>query len=229
MFKSGISFALPLLVVSNLLFSQKTVVSGKVVDNETNEPVPFTNICFQHSPVGTISEMDGSYYLSTNNATDTLLISSLGYEIKRIPVITGREQLINVSLVPTSFALEAVIIKPGENPAFRILRDINDHKKQNDPSRLQSYQYKAYTKLRLDMNNINPRLKDKRLMKEFGFVFDYLDSSELFNKNLSLQISFYDAQLIFHVQIRVILRFAFTDCKQSPVLPENGRFRQSPG
>lgn len=190
MIKAGIFFALIFLTGSQLVHSQKTIVSGKVVDDETNEPVPFTNICFQHSPAGTISEMDGSFFLSTANATDTLLISSLGYEIERISVIKGKTQVINVRLKSASIALEAVVVRPGENPAFRILREINDHKKQNDPSRLQSYRYKAYTKLRLDLNNISPELKNRRIMKNFGFVFDNVDSSELFNKNyLPLLIS----------------------------------------
>jgi hypothetical protein len=190
MIKPCLFFALFFMVISNNLCSQKTVISGKVIDDETNEPIPFTNICFQHSPVGTISEMDGSFFLSTFHATDTLLISSLGYEIKRVVVMKGKEQVINVSLVPASIAIEAVVVKPGENPAFRILRAIKDHKKQNDPARLQSYQYKAYTKLRLDMNNIDEKFMHQRILKKFSFVFDYVDSSALFNKNyLPLLIS----------------------------------------
>ncbi len=177
-------FFLPLfLVISHCVVAQKTVVSGRVMDDVTNEPVPFTNIGFQHSMVGTISETDGSFYLATLKATDTLFISSLGYETMRLPVRIGHEQVFNVRLMPVSIDIEAVVVKPGENPAFRILREINDHKKRNDQSRLQNYQYKAYTKLRLDLNNIGPNLKDQRFLKDFSFVFDYMDSSEIFNKN----------------------------------------------
>jgi hypothetical protein len=178
-------------LISNInLYSQTTVISGKVVDSETNEPIPFTNIGFQHSLVGTISEMDGSFYLASSKATDTLLISSVGYELLRLPVIKGTTQVFDVKLVPKSILLDAVIITPGENPAFKILKKINEHKKQNDPSRLSSYQYKAYTKLRLDLNNVGEKLKDQRILKDFGFVFEYMDSSEVFNKNyLPLLIS----------------------------------------
>ena len=41
----------------------------------------------------------------------------------------------------------------------------------------------AYTKLRLDLNNVDEKFKDQRILKDFGFVFDYMDSSEVFNKN----------------------------------------------
>jgi hypothetical protein len=172
-----------LLILNVNLIAQKTVVSGKVIDDETNEAIPYVNIGFQHSPVGTISETDGSFYLSTTKATDTLLVSSVGYELVRVPVVIGTTQAINVRLVTKSIAIEAVVVTPGENPAFKILRAINEHKKQNNPSRLSGYQYKAYTKLRLDLNNIDEKFKDQRILKDFGFVFDYMDSSEIFNKN----------------------------------------------
>jgi hypothetical protein len=182
-------FSLLLLVTFNV-YCQKTTISGKVFDDETGEAIPFVNIGFQHSLVGTISEMDGSFFLVTTKATDTLMVSCVGYELIRLPIAKGKEQVIDVKLKPRSIALEAVIVKPGENPAFRILKAINEHKKKNDPSRLTSYQYNAYTKLRLDINNVGQKLKDQRMMKDFGFVFDYMDSSQVFSKNyLPLLIS----------------------------------------
>ncbi|MBN2274736.1 MAG: carboxypeptidase-like regulatory domain-containing protein [Bacteroidales bacterium] len=184
-FMSGtrIIFLQLLLIVSHCMSAQNTVVSGKVLDDATGDPVPYTNIGFQHSTVGTISETDGSFYLSTTKATDTLFVSSLGYEIKRLPIKVGEAQEFIIRLAPVSIDIEAVVVRPGENPAFRILRKINEFKKQNDPTRIELYQYKAYTKLRLDLNNIGPNLKDRRFLKEFNFVFNYMDSSELFNKN----------------------------------------------
>lgn len=183
-------FILIILFSGQMAFGQKTIISGKVSDAETGEAIPYVNIGFQHSLVGTISETDGSFYLSTLKAGDTLLISSVGYTLARLPVIKGKDQVFDVKLSPMSIALEAVIVKPGENPAFRILKKINEHKKRNDPARLTSYQYNAYTKLRLDLNNVGDELKRKALLKDFGFVFEYMDSSQVFNKNyLPLLIS----------------------------------------
>lgn len=165
------------------VWGQITTITGKIIDNETGEPVPYTNIGFLHSLVGTISENDGSFFLATSQATDTLLVSSVGYELVRLPVQKGQTNTFDIRLITKSIELEAVVVTPGENPAFRILRAINDNKKRNDPARLPAYQYKAYTKLRLDLNNIGPGLRDQRLLKELSFVFDYMDSSEVFNKN----------------------------------------------
>ncbi|MBN1158738.1 MAG: carboxypeptidase-like regulatory domain-containing protein [Bacteroidales bacterium] len=166
--------------------AQRTVVSGRVTDADTEKPVPFVNIGFMHSLVGTISEMDGTFYLSVPSSariTDTLIFSSIGYEVERFFILKGAEQEFEVQLIPTSVMLEEVIITPGENPAFRILDRIIGRKKLNNPDRLGSYQYNAYTKLRLDMNNIDQKFKDQRFLRDFGFIFDYMDSSEVFNKN----------------------------------------------
>jgi hypothetical protein len=182
--------SLLLLVAEGTLYAQKTIVSGRVVDAVTNEPVSYTSVGFQHSPVGVISETDGSFYLVTTKPTDTLLVSNVGYEMVRLPVMKGQTQEYTVRLMPKTITLEAVIVAPGENPAHIVLNHIKDHKKQNDPDRLPSYQYKAYTKLRLDLNNISEGLKDQKFMKDFRFVFNYMDSSEVFNKNyLPLLIS----------------------------------------
>jgi hypothetical protein len=148
------------------------------------------NVGFQHSLVGTISETDGDFFLSTTKATDTLLVSCVGYHMARLKVVKGIEQILDIKLTAMSISLDAVVVKPGENPAFKILRHINENKKRNDPARLTSYQYSAYTKLRLDLNNVGQNLKDKSLLKDFGFVFQYMDSSEVFSKNyLPLLIS----------------------------------------
>ncbi len=173
-----------------ILSAQKTTVSGRVVDSESLEPIPFVNIGFLHSPVGTISEMDGSFYLSSSEVGDTLLFSSIGYETYRVLIRKGVSQELNIMMVPVSILLEEIIVTPGENPAFRILEKINDNKKRNNPDRFSSYQYKAYTKLRLDLNNVDKAFRDQPLLRDFGFIFDYMDSSEVFNKNyLPLMIS----------------------------------------
>lgn len=172
------------------LAAQKTIVSGKIFDSETKEPIPYANISYQHSMIGTISEMDGGFFLSTLNPTDSLLITSVGYEVVRKPIKKGIKQDFVIWLKPSSIALEEVVVRPGENPAFRILKEISANKKRNNPDRFKSYQYKSYTKLRLDLNNIDKDLKDQRLLKDFSFVFNYMDSSEVFSKNyLPLLIS----------------------------------------
>ncbi len=171
------------IVLYGNLSAQNTLIRGTVKDAETGKPLPFTNIVFLHSTVGTISDFDGIFYLATEQATDTLIVSSLGYIPYKVPIKKGSVHELQINLQPTSLAIEEVVVTPGENPAFRILREIEKNKKKNNPDRFSSYQYKSYNKLRLDLNNIDDKFKKQPILKQFQFVFDYMDSSEVFSKN----------------------------------------------
>lgn len=222
------------LCYSLQLTAQRTVINGMVIDAETLKPVPFVNIGFQHSTVGTISEIDGSFYLSVPSSasiTDTLLFSSIGYEIESFYIQKGITRELEVHLIPTSILLDEVIVRPGENPAFEILDEIINHKKNNNPERLASYQYQAYTKLRLDMNNIDQNFKDQRFLRDFGFIFDYMDSSEVFNKNylpllISESISRYYYSKNPSVEKEVIDAFKISGIENNTVSQFSGKMYQ---
>ena len=53
--------------------AQTTRVSGKVFDSETKEPLPFVNIIFKGTRIGTTSDFDGNFLLSTSEKVDSLV------------------------------------------------------------------------------------------------------------------------------------------------------------
>jgi hypothetical protein len=63
MTKRSLACLLFVLFTAVSALAQKTTVNGRVTDSETGEPIPYVNIGFQRSLVGTISENDGSFYL----------------------------------------------------------------------------------------------------------------------------------------------------------------------
>ena len=58
---------------------QTTKVKGIVLD-ESNNPMPFVNINFVNSHIGTTTDFDGMYSIETKWATDNLSASFLGYQ-----------------------------------------------------------------------------------------------------------------------------------------------------
>lgn len=179
-------FIIALLLVCNVHWGtcqEATIVQGTITDNATGETIPYANISFKGSTIGAISDYKGFYHITTYKATDTLVISYIGYDPTYIAIRKGTKQVVNASLLASTISLEEVIITPGENPAFYYLDQIYAHKKQNNPDRFDSYQYKAYNKLRLDLNNIDEELMNQRMLKQFKFVFENMDSSEIFGKN----------------------------------------------
>lgn len=212
------------------VFSQKTIVNGQVFD-ENGSPMSFVNVAFKHSTVGTITDLDGTYYIATNYPTDTLVASCLGYRLATSAVNKYHTQRIDFHMKPTNLEIEEVVVTPGENPAFRILRNINDHKKYNNPDRFNSYQYKAYNKLRLDLNNIDEEFKQQRLMKQFQFVFDYMDTSEMFGKNylpilISESVTKYYYQKNPPVDKEVIEAFKISGIENNTISQFSGKMYQ---
>ena len=112
--------------------SQVTKIIGKVLDAQNDEPIPFANIFFKNTTIGTTSGFDGSFSMETKLAEDSLTVSSVGYYPQSMPVLKGRFQEIVFKLIPDRVTLDEVVIVPGENPAEVILRKIIKNKAVNN-------------------------------------------------------------------------------------------------
>ncbi|UCH15829.1 MAG: carboxypeptidase-like regulatory domain-containing protein, partial [Bacteroidales bacterium] len=76
-----------LLVINSLQFSiaqvevLKSSISGKVIDIETQQPLPYVNIILEGTTTGTISDEDGNFSIdNVSIGRYTLLATMIGYE-----------------------------------------------------------------------------------------------------------------------------------------------------
>lgn len=166
----AISF-LSLLAVQKAV-AQETVVNGRVTDAETGDPLPFVNVLFQGTYIGTTSDFDGYFSLSTVENVDSLEVSYIGYH-KRVKAVTkGEVQTINFQLATDVVSLSEVVIVAGENPAYPIIRSAVKNKKKNDKKSLEAYEFESYNKLEVDVNQIPDRLRKKKAMQQVSMVLD---------------------------------------------------------
>ncbi len=176
-------FLLCILMVSfSTMHAQETVISGKVTDQLTNEPIPFATLVLKGTSAGTNTDLDGNYRLQSMNPSDTLICTLIGYDVVKMRVKKGQTQTINIVMKASKVQLQEVVVNAGENPANIIVRNIIKHKDQNDPSRRESYQYEVYNKLEFDLTNISEDFKKKKLLKPFAFIWDNIDSTETNSK-----------------------------------------------
>ncbi len=155
--------------------AQSILIKGRVIDDDTEEGVPFCDVFFEDTNVGVSTDMDGYYEIETENYGDSLAVSALGYETARKAISSDPEQTINFRLGEAGFELMEVVVLAGENPANAFVRGIIDNKKKNDLNNLPSYKVEEYSKVELDLVNIK-KLKDSKVMKPFQFIFDNIDS-----------------------------------------------------
>ena len=152
-------------------------LKGRVTDADTREGVPFANVFFGDSFLGTSTDIDGYYELVPAQVSDTLTASAIGYRTLKKAVGNDSVQVINFSLSREEFNLSEVVVLAGENPANEIVRNIIRKKGQNRLEGRDSYQYESYAKVELDLENIPPKLRDNRLLKPFRFIFENIDST----------------------------------------------------
>ncbi len=161
------------------LKAQQTIVKGKVVDANTGETMPYVNISFKGTKVGTTTDLDGNYTLKSYYASDSVVASFVGYLTKVEPIQKDQEQVVDFAL-SAGIALREVEVRPdkeAENPAHPIIRKVLANKKINDREKLKSYSYEVYNKVEFDLNNVTEEFKSKKAFKPFEFIFDYIDTT----------------------------------------------------
>jgi hypothetical protein len=67
--------------------SQKLTLSGKVVDTDTGEPLPYASIVLKGKAIGTVANTDGNFdfHFPVENRFELIVISMLGYENYEAP------------------------------------------------------------------------------------------------------------------------------------------------
>ena len=150
-------FFLPFLFFANTSYAQ--VISGKIVDSLKREPVAFANIVLADGIHGTTSDIEGNFKLALPEGyRQAITISHVSYQKMKLPLSFFDRQRV-IKLKPAEVVLSEVIIKAGENPAFRIIRNAVNNKSRNDPDRLESYRYHSYNKFIVKPSEIGDRYK----------------------------------------------------------------------
>lgn len=222
---------LVLLLLTSGALAQVTKLRGRVVDSQTGEPLPFVNVSFMGTTIGTVTDFDGNFFLETRTPGDSLSVSYLGYFPQKVVVKKGVFQEFSFSLEPESFSLEAVVIRPGENPAHRILRNIIKNKAKNNTDNLDSYSYESYNKIEVDLNNVDENMKNKKIFKQFQFIFDYVDTNAVTGKAylpifISEAISDYHFQRRPKVEREIIKATKISGVKNESVAQFTGKIYQ---
>ncbi len=134
------------LAVFNVSLAQTYQIKGQVIDFETRDALAFVNIQVNDGPEGCISDIDGKFVARSINPVLKLKLSYIGYEpLEFIPENNGRDVLIR--LKKTTYELSEIVIKPGINPAHRIISQAIANRYINDHEHLPSFAYTSYEKM----------------------------------------------------------------------------------
>lgn len=160
--------------------AQKTIVVGKVYEAESGNTMPYANVFFKDSKIGTITDEAGTYRIETYYPTDSLVVTVLGFKRLAYKAKTDKSQVIDFPLEVAGISLGTVEItadRKAKDPAVELMKKVVRNKRANNREKLSAYEYDVYNKIEFDMNNINEKFTNQKVMKPFDFVFDNIDST----------------------------------------------------
>lgn len=106
-------FFLILICLSSNLANAQTLVTGKVTDSSSGDPIPFVNIIITDLAKGTVSNLDGEFnFRLPENAEDEMevVFSHIGYESKKLIVADLRNSPISIFLSASDYELNQAIV-----------------------------------------------------------------------------------------------------------------------
>lgn len=133
------------LLFNFIVTSQTISIRGLLKDAATKEPIIAASIGIQNTGMGTISNEEGVFQLTTPK-TGAIIISCLGYKVLTVPVADFGEATLTISLEQSEEILEEVMVT--KVPLQQILLDIIAVSKArfNKPITLHTY-YREFVKL----------------------------------------------------------------------------------
>jgi TonB-dependent receptor len=93
--------------------AQTGKITGKILDGEYNDVMPFANVLVKGTEKGTTSDFDGNYSIELEEGSYTLIFSFVGYdskEVTEVVVRSGEVTELTVTISPSTASLDEVII-----------------------------------------------------------------------------------------------------------------------
>ena len=110
------------MLQANITLGQETdFVYGTLINADDQTPIPFVHITIKNKAKGTISNMDGGFRIPKNyyDTRDTLVISSIGYSSKTIPLLSLEQDLRNeIFLIRKEEVLDEITLKEGQTTDY---------------------------------------------------------------------------------------------------------------
>ncbi len=102
------------------------IISGKITDSETLEPLPYATIGISHRGRGTVTNYNGDFILKITDEclNDTLSVSYIGYINRQIPVRSLPGNMMTIGMERDFIPIPEIIIR-AQDPVFIINKAIS--------------------------------------------------------------------------------------------------------
>ena len=163
-----------------------TYVTGTVLESVSGEVIPFATVQFKTGSTGTSTDHYGRFLLESTESQREIRISCMGFESQIIKITPGQRNEITVRLRESEALLNEITIRPEKykkkNPAVDLVQQVFLHRDDNRKEGLDFCRYDVHERLRMDVNGITDKFKNRWYFQPFDFAFDYCDTNSINNK-----------------------------------------------
>ncbi len=172
------------LIITFLSLVSQRVVSGKILDAETGQGVPYAGVACPKTGSGTITDFDGNFKFECFKISEYLVFSCIGYLADTLIINGLPPEYIEFKLSSVETSIDEIVVHAGENPAHILLKKIIKAKKANNPYLFDSYRFNQYTKAKLSITNLADSIKRENFTPAFSMLYDVIDTSDISGKTI---------------------------------------------
>jgi hypothetical protein len=164
--------SLVFLFIGSIAVAQTSAVKGRVIDLKTGEPITGASVYFAGTGDATTSNFEGNFTLKSTKASDTLIITYVGYETQKIYVAPEANLTLAVKMVHKDVVYTGAKVSSKVNRALKIIENAQNNKQNYNFEQLNSFECESFTKIQIAVNNVSEDLKNKKLLKSVEGIFD---------------------------------------------------------
>ncbi|GHE31873.1 DUF5686 and carboxypeptidase-like regulatory domain-containing protein [Sphingobacterium griseoflavum] len=181
-----VSLLTALLTLPFFSIAQSIHIKGRVIDVTNKQAIGYATVAALGSTTAAATDDNGNFALRIEPGFSKVRVSYVGYEPQDLSISSDAYQELTIYLVPEENTLEAVQINAPRrskysnknNPAVELIRQVIAHKDEN---RLEAYdyvEYQQYEKISLGLSNLSEKFKNRKVFKNYQFLFEQEDAEE---------------------------------------------------
>jgi hypothetical protein len=100
-------------------------IRGTIIDKSTGHPIQYANVFLQDRPIGATTDLNGDFELKSNTSDEIIIASAIGYDSQQFK---ADSETIIIQLVPRTYELSGIIVKPKRNKSQLTIGTYNKNK-----------------------------------------------------------------------------------------------------
>lgn len=186
--------------------AQPTGLQGRVVDAQSGENMPFVQVGFVGTTIGTVTDGDGRFRLTSERAYDSVRFQMMGYAPKTVVVRKGFvKRGVKIELVPRANTLKTAEVtakrsrknryRRRDNPAVELARNVIANKDRNRLKSGIKYSRNSYEKELVALDDFEHDFDNKWPWRRLKVMEKYIGRTP-FDETPALYISIRETKRI---------------------------------